>query len=95
MSAVGDLVALYIIPRVRSATDSVIIDHISGHVKQSGRWCVCVSMYVDNNFRTNDLWLRYSAFWFISTLSRSSSKVEVIGHFARSRDKKFSFLIEN
>ena len=55
MSAVGDLVALYIIPRVRSATDSVITDHISDRVKQSGRWCVwcvCVSMYVDNNFRT-------------------------------------------
>ena len=55
MSAVGDLVALYIIPRVCSATDSVITDHISDRVMQSGRWCVwcvCVSMYVDNNFRT-------------------------------------------
>jgi len=47
--------------------------------RQSSRsWCVCVSLCPGNYFELDDLWSRNLAHWFNLTLSRSSSKVNVI-----------------
>jgi len=60
------------------------------HVKQLVR-CTCISVRLsvcpDNNYWTNDLWPRYLACWFILTLSRSGSKVMVIGKGPQSQEE--------
>ena len=48
--------------------------------------CVCVSVCRTVTFKLSDIWSRYLARWFNSTISRSSSKVKVIGKSSPSHE---------
>jgi len=67
---------------------SVLQDHSSGPGQAIGTTCVCVCMsdhYLLNQI-TSDLDI---ACWLVMTLSRSCSRVKVIGQTSRSHDELF------
>jgi len=66
-----------------NCTVTAFIHQFSGLARAISLWCVCVSVHEDSNFWTK--WLL--AYWFTLTVSRSGSKVKVIGQSSRSSDR--------
>ena len=53
--------------------------------------CVCLSVCRTVTFKLSDIWSRYLARWFNSTISRSSSKVKVLGQSSPSHEAIISY----
>jgi len=62
-------------------------DHFSGAGEAIGWLCASVRAIT---VELNDLWPRYLACWFVMALSRSSSRVKVVGESLWSEDEKCS-----
>jgi len=70
----------------------LLTDRFSGPGTAVCPMCVAVCPVRTITFELNDLWPRYLASCFISTLSRSYSKVKVVDYSSRSPSKKVPVL---